>query len=160
MSANPLPIEVQYVQALGFPVVGSAIAIIGAWIAFQQMKTARSKLRHDLYERRYPVFAAARDLLAEIVRHDTPSAGAIGEYYIKTADASFHFNDEALIKYIENIGALASALLVDVQTLEGEQIKDENVEKRIRDNRRWLQNQIQKRELAKVFQGYLAHAER
>jgi hypothetical protein len=58
-----LPPWVQILQALATPV----IAIVGAWVALEQMKIARVKLRHDLYDRRYAVFQSARSLLNEVI---------------------------------------------------------------------------------------------
>jgi hypothetical protein len=61
MSSSSLPLWVQVLQALAVPV----IAAVGAWVALQQMHIARTKLQHDLYDRRYAVFQAVRRFLDE-----------------------------------------------------------------------------------------------
>ena len=98
MPANPLPLLVQYMQALAIP----AVAVVGAWIAWQQMRIAGAKLRHDLYERRFAVFDAARTLLQDIERNGTPSQDALRSYAVGTADAVFLFDND-ICKYLEEI---------------------------------------------------------
>jgi len=51
-----MPERVQVVQALLVPTV----AVVGAYIALQQVTIARAKLRHDLFDRRFKVFETAR----------------------------------------------------------------------------------------------------
>ena len=46
-----------YLSALLIPIV----ALIGLSIAFRQWSTARDKLKHDLFERRFSVFEVARN---------------------------------------------------------------------------------------------------
>ena len=67
MSACPLPLWIQWLQALAVPVV----AAVGAWIALQQMHLARVKLRHDLYDRWFAVYQADRKFSAEVLTHAT-----------------------------------------------------------------------------------------
>jgi len=155
MPGSSLPTCVQYIQALGFPVVGSIIAVIGAWIAWQQMHIARVKLQHDVYERRFAIFSVARELLAAIVINGVPLPQDIAKFTVGTVGAAFHF-DQPTLDYLEEISLLASALLVDEQTIAGMPNGDPAVEKRVRDNRRWLQDQIQRKELTKRFLPYLA----
>ena len=47
-----LPAWLLWVQALDVP----ALAGVGAFLAYQQMQIARTKLQHDLYERRIKVY--------------------------------------------------------------------------------------------------------
>ncbi|HVB98810.1 MAG TPA: hypothetical protein VNJ12_05685 [Candidatus Dormibacteraeota bacterium] len=95
MPSSSLPLWVRVLQALAVPVIAS----VGVWIASQQMYIARTKLRHDLYDRRYAVFQATRQFLDEasvriIVSDDTFRSFALG-----TADAAFLF-DDALAAYL------------------------------------------------------------
>jgi hypothetical protein len=41
------------------------IAAVGDFIAWQQLDISRVKSRHDLYDRRYPVFQVARAFFAD-----------------------------------------------------------------------------------------------
>jgi hypothetical protein len=58
-----LPLWLQYLQAVALVL----IPIIGAWIAWQQVRIARAKLHFDLYKKRFAVFEAARRLIAEAI---------------------------------------------------------------------------------------------
>lgn len=44
------------------------IAIIAVYIAYQQYKTGRDRVRLDLYDKRFMVFDGLMDLLAHIMR--------------------------------------------------------------------------------------------
>ena len=61
-SPAPLPLWTFWVQALSVP----ALAAVGAIIAFQQMSIARTKLQHDLFDRRVEVYSAIRAALTYI----------------------------------------------------------------------------------------------
>ncbi len=92
-------------QALAVPV----IAAVGAWVAIQQMRIARVKLQHDLYDRRYAVFQAARTLLAEVITSRDASDEAFRAFSIGTADAAFLF-DDSLSTYLKAIHDRAAKL--------------------------------------------------
>jgi hypothetical protein len=98
MSSCPLPLWIQWLQALAVPV----IATVGAWIALQQMHLARVKLRHDLYERRFAVYQAARRFLAEMLTHSGVPDDQFRAYVVGTSDAVFLLNDETS-SYLEQI---------------------------------------------------------
>jgi hypothetical protein len=82
-----LPWWLQDVQAVAVVL----IALIGAWIAYQQMHIAAVRLRFDLYQKRYAVFEAARRLLAEVKKHPTGLDFDLEAYDLGTADAVFLF---------------------------------------------------------------------
>jgi L-rhamnose isomerase len=63
-------------------------------IAEEQAHIASEKLRHDLYDRRYRVFDAARRLLAQIVSQKNASDDALRAFVIDTDDAVFLFDDD------------------------------------------------------------------
>jgi hypothetical protein len=63
-------------------------------IAQEQADIAKQKLRHDLYERRYRVFDAARKLLCEVASHRIASDEDLRAFVIGTGDAVFLFNDD------------------------------------------------------------------
>lgn len=99
---NQLPICIQWVQALGFPVVGSVLAIVGAWLALQQFRLARVKLQHDLYDRRYAVFKAAQDFLLSAFHSSAPSSDAMRDFAIGASQSVFLFDDE-MASYLRGI---------------------------------------------------------
>ena len=65
---------VEWLKALGFPALTMAISFLAVavsgltcWLACWQMRIAKEKLRHDLYDRRYAVYMAFHELLVAIV---------------------------------------------------------------------------------------------
>lgn len=52
-----------YLSALLTP----TIAVLGSFIAYRQWRTTQNKLKHDLFERRFFVYDAAKTLLASIM---------------------------------------------------------------------------------------------
>jgi hypothetical protein len=80
----------------------TAIAAVGAWIALQQMYIARVKLQHDLFDRRFKVFDAARKFLVLIVRQGKPTEDQISEYTWGVIDATFLL-DKATDDYLANL---------------------------------------------------------
>jgi hypothetical protein len=61
---------VEWAKALGIPILAVAISFAtyrsGRW----QVRIAREKLRHDLYDRRYAIYLAFHDLLVAIAEKD------------------------------------------------------------------------------------------
>jgi hypothetical protein len=96
---NILPVWLQYVQALAVPL----IAAVGAWIALQQMQIAHTKLKYDLYERRFAVFEAAHNILKEVIVRGNASEEAIRDFLLGTANAPFLLDSE-LVSYLQEIG--------------------------------------------------------
>jgi hypothetical protein len=45
-----------------------AVAVVTLYIAFQQFWLAKEKLKLDLFEKRFAVFAAARDFLSKVAQ--------------------------------------------------------------------------------------------
>ena len=80
MGTYPLLSWVQTLQALAVPM----IAAVGAWIAIQQMRIARIKLQHDLYDRRYAVFQAVRRFLDEAVANSLVSSDTLRTFVVGT----------------------------------------------------------------------------
>jgi hypothetical protein len=70
-------------------------------VAKEQADIAREKLRHDLYERRYRVFDAARKLLYEIAVHRIASEDDLRAFVMGTDDAVFLFDDDLSGQLVE-----------------------------------------------------------
>lgn len=59
---NQLPVWVQYIQALGTPIL---VALIGALIAYRQTRIAHNKLLLDLFDKRWKIYEAATSFVAD-----------------------------------------------------------------------------------------------
>jgi hypothetical protein len=69
MATSDLPAWASWMQALGVPVFGAIISAIGLRIAWLQQRLQDMRFRHELYDRRYKVYAAAKGLLASVQAH-------------------------------------------------------------------------------------------
>lgn len=96
--ANSGPGIVQTVSALLVPFV----AIGAAVIAFNQFRVARQKLKLDLFEKRYAVFAAVRHALSVVMREAKFKIEELYEFRAGTADAYFLF-DKKVLDYLDEV---------------------------------------------------------
>lgn len=134
----------QYLQAIAVPFIGAVIAGTGAWIAFQQMRIAHIRLKHDLYDRRFATFEAARRLLIDMAVNGDASEEAMGNYLVGIANASFLF-DDSLVRYLREIGEHASTVQVINTTLKGHVSGSDKppLERQVTEKVEWLRNQIE-----------------
>jgi hypothetical protein len=89
-----------------------AIASFLAYIAWQQHKTARDKLKLDLYDRRYKVYRGLIDLLAAAVQEVRVPNDAFAKYFAATHEGRFLFGEDIshyLVEVREKIGRLRQA---------------------------------------------------
>jgi hypothetical protein len=121
---SQLPLWVQYVQALGAPLLAVVVACVGAGLAWQQVRIARIRLQHDLYDRRFAVFQAARSFLAEVMTHGYPSDDQIRVYVVGTADAIFLLNED-IATYLAEIRRKSIYLQEYHETLKSLPVGDE-----------------------------------
>lgn len=94
---NELPyclfVTFEVLKAGGVVVIG----LLGAFIAYKQYQLGREKLKLDLYEKRYTVYAAVRNVLVRIVREGAFNASKddpVREFDIATRDAEFLFEND------------------------------------------------------------------
>lgn len=99
------PLWLQILQALGVLFISG----VGALLARQQVRIARIKLQHDLYDRRYRVFEFARTLLIEVATHADASDEVIYSFVRGTGDAVFLFDDD-LVQYLKEMRDHATRL--------------------------------------------------
>jgi hypothetical protein len=78
-----------WIQALGFPTV--LIGVLGVMIARWQLKIAREKLRHDLYDRRFAIYMAFHNLLLAVCEQQDATAELL-KANIMRAHATFLLN--------------------------------------------------------------------
>lgn len=109
-TASGLPVWVSLAQALAVPVFGLVIAAASLYIAWQQKRIADIRLQHELYDRRFNVFVAAKTLL---VTHLTNGKLTLEDYFAYrrgTADAVFLL-DAGVVEYLEELRRQAERLL-------------------------------------------------
>lgn len=70
------------------------IAIITTYIAYQQWKTNRIKLRMDLYEKRLRIYKEVHKLLAIVIRNAKIEQNEFNDFIVNTSEADFLFDTE------------------------------------------------------------------
>lgn len=115
------------------------IAVLGAYIAYRQWRTARNKLKLDLFDRRLAVYDGAVHLIGSIVTSGRMKDEADWKFLTDTKAAKWLF-DESVSDYLENKLRLKALDLQVLQAeLEGLQGKDrsENIRKQA-ELKNWL----------------------
>ncbi len=86
----PNPHWTAYLQALLTPV----IAFFAVYVAASQWKTARNKLRFDLFEKRYAVYEGAREFVGSIVTSGRVKDDMLYAYLVATKATKWVVADE------------------------------------------------------------------
>lgn len=97
-----------------------AIALLVAYIAYQQWCINKNRLKHELFDRRYHMFELVRDFIGKITSYSRIDEQDRLKFYRATRGSRFIF-DEKIAKYIEDInqGAVSIVMLYnDIQLLE------------------------------------------
>ena len=97
----------QWVAALQGLLI-AAVAVAGIWFTRQQVAIAQAKLRYDLFDKRYAIYAAARDFLAHIYQHGGITDDAFGRYTVGVIDSHFLL-DDSMRDYLMEIRRRAAA---------------------------------------------------
>src|ERR1700722_10009434 len=102
-----LPLWVQWPQAI----LVLVLSCLGAWIAYKQVRIATAKLNLDLYDRRFKVFEAAKNLVSQVMREAHVGRGNISTFNLGVADATFLFEPD-IENYLTALRKKAVALHV------------------------------------------------
>lgn len=87
-----------YLAALLTPTV----AVLGSFIAYRQWRTAQSKLKFELFDRRFSVYEASRNLLASIMTSGKAKNEEVLKFLAATREAKWLLNDE-VATYLEKV---------------------------------------------------------
>lgn len=77
------------------------IAILAAYIAWQQYQVSHFSLKNELYERRFKVFKAFMSYLADIMRDGKSNYQRTSQFYAEASEAEFLFKGKILNKLEE-----------------------------------------------------------
>jgi hypothetical protein len=72
-----------------------------AYIAWQQYRTAKTKLTLDLFDRRYKVWKALQDFLGKVIREADITDNDLRQFVIDVGDAVFLFDDDVPVHLSE-----------------------------------------------------------
>jgi hypothetical protein len=149
-----MPLWVEYVQALGTPIAAFIFGAVAALISYKQYQMSVHKYRHDLFERRYKVYAAIADIFGEILREDKVSPEAYSKFVSSVEQAKFLFGDE-IKAYIDKL----FELIFEKRNLErkiARRHNDDNFDKWSDElDRNWDSITAMMKEVTKMFAKYL-----
>jgi hypothetical protein len=148
---------VQWVQAISQALTVSFIATAGVWIAWQQARFARVKLQHDLFDRRFAVFDAARKFLGKVARGGRVRDDAFRDYSLDTIDALF-LTDEATASYLDEIRRRAIRHQMLQASLEDVPVGEErsHLVRQQSEITRWVVEQLDQGHLVAKFSPFVA----
>lgn len=95
---DELPQWAKWVQAVTL----LFIALVGARIAYGQWDVSRSKLKLDLFDRRFALYLVAAKFLSNVLQEGNASNGAINQYSREILDAEF-LTSKAIYEYLSEI---------------------------------------------------------
>ena len=78
------------------------IAILTAYIAYQQHKTNKNRLRFELYDKRFEIYLSVKTLISQIVMEANISRDRALQFAIETREAEFLF-DKEIFDYLNEI---------------------------------------------------------
>jgi hypothetical protein len=87
------------------------LGAVGAFISWQQWRIAEIRLRHDLYERRFRVYMAAKMLLITFQDTGKITQADYFTYVGGIADAEFMIDDQNVIQYLQTLRNRAIELI-------------------------------------------------
>jgi len=126
-------------------------------IAWQQWRVADTKLRLDLFDRRYKIYDATKKFLAVIIREATFTDSQLFEFNAGTSVAEFLFEAD-LVAYLGQIRKRALHMRTAQQLFEPLPVGDERSRhvQAAHDDLSWLSDQITA--MTKTFTPYLGFA--
>lgn len=117
------------------------VAAVGAYFAWQQIQTAKRKLRLDHYDKRFEVFKAAKGMLGvAITRGANVRAEDLQDFVSGTLGAAFLFDDPQLHTFLSKIRETVVDLPFLDQNLTKASTEDERrvAQEEFLEARRWI----------------------
>ncbi len=104
MDSQPIiqvTVSSQYLIDILSALLTPTIAILGSIIAWQQWRTNRARLKHELFDRRYEQFSIVRDFISSIMTHGKVKPEEEHKYLAGTRGMRFIF-DKEIASYVDN----------------------------------------------------------
>ncbi|MFM9865680.1 MAG: hypothetical protein ACKVRO_18965 [Micropepsaceae bacterium] len=139
MPTGDLPLWLKYLQAIALIV----IPFVGAWIALGQLHVARTKLKHDLFERRFKLYDTAANFISHILMSEADNP-AINKYSRDILDAEF-LTSKSVSDYLDELRLQANSL--HAIEVESRVTRDPETQSRLdiksAERREWFSSQFQ-----------------
>ena len=156
METVNLPLWVEYVKALGTPVVAIVAASIAGAIAYRQLRTARNKLKLDLFDKRMAVYQNAVQLITECAWVEPVDWARVVELTQNFPSARWLFN-AAIADYLQTLEAVGGQTKLKPKIDFEDLTREQQLELMNRVNKESTENRV--REMTKLdamFEPYLA----
>nr|WP_319566557.1 hypothetical protein [uncultured Rhodoferax sp.] len=115
-----------------------AIAVLGSYIAIQQYRTARKKLKLDLFDKRFLIFQNTKNYIGEVVCYVAATKEKQREFLVGTRGSQFVFGQEVK-DYIDEVWKKS----VDLEGWSLDQTTSEHSQQRAA-HLKWFNDQLQK----------------
>ena len=157
MQAVQLPLWIEYVKALGTPLVALVAASIASLIAYRQWNTAREKLKLDMFDRRMEIYTCALAVIHWMASYK-PDKDSEPVFQLQTLNAKVRWLlSEEISEFLRN---LAYRALVSEIPFDEEQFgMSDDDHKLMVENEGKMRREIIRVDLAKLnelFQPYLS----
>lgn len=100
-------------QALGTPIIG----LVAAYIAHQSARTARSKLKYDMFEKRLYTYHEISKLLSDATTNGWFSLESLESFRQSQAQAKFLFADSAIDGFLKEVNDRLLPLAPPIEAL-------------------------------------------
>lgn len=132
------------------------IAVFSAFISYRQWQLSAYKIKHDLFERRWAVYAATNDAIVTALNGNAVEHTERFENFMrKSVDASFLFSEE-IPKFLTEIGQAILDLRASERELKNTSVETprrKEIESHMLNKHEWLKSQVD--ELVPKFHRYL-----
>lgn len=144
------------VVQVGAAALTPIIALVGGWIAWQQVRINRNKLKLDRFDKRFAIHEAAMTFVAGVTALGNAHPAQMNEYLANTRGARFLLNKETA-DYLDEIHTKASRLHTTITVMQSLVMTEEW---RTKHSDRWLELtewfQAQIREIPEKFAPFLS----
>lgn len=97
-------ILLEWLKALGPLLLGAAVFCAALWFQKWQIRLAKQKLHHDLYERRFALYVAFRELLMALPeKSDDEIKAAFRKASTACSEGRFLLGDPKIQEYLEDL---------------------------------------------------------
>ncbi|BCW88069.1 hypothetical protein sos41_12070 [Alphaproteobacteria bacterium SO-S41] len=132
-------------------VVGAIVALVGVF----QWQTARTKLKADLFDRRFEVYSATERFVAAILRHGGPKGTDNTPFLVALDKARFVFGDTRIFDFMEKVRKESNRLAAYEAELSRENRSGASVETIERRSELFSWFDSEYRRLAGVFEPFM-----
>ena len=122
------------VEQVGAAFLSPVIAVVGGWIAWQQVRINCNKLKLDRFDKRFAIHEAAMSLVAAVCTNGVASDAQMNEFLVKTRGTRFLISKD-VADYLDELHRNAVQLrAIKIVMDEGRSLTDE---KRVEYGDKW-----------------------